>query len=116
MPLYEHRSEPLLPRREFYLRVLGHILMVAALVLGSLLGGMAGYHHYAGKNWVDSFLNASMLLGGMGPVGDLPSDRAKVFAGVYALYAGLVFIASSGIIIAPIAHRILHRLHVNDTE
>jgi len=113
--MYEHRTARLLPGHRFIRRLMGHFAVVVALVLISLLGGMAGYVHFAGFGWVDAFLNASMLLGGMGPVGDLPSDDAKIFAGIYALYAGLVFIASSSILIAPVAHRIFHKLHLDRT-
>jgi hypothetical protein len=114
--IYEHKDAPLLTRRQFARRLLGHIGLVAVLVVVSLFVGILGYHGFAHMRWVDAFLNASMLLGGMGPVGDLPTDAAKIFAGLYALYAGLVFIVSIGIIIAPVAHRILHRLHVDEEE
>ncbi len=90
-----------------------HVGYVSVLIGGSLLIGMAGYMLLGRMTWVDAFLNSCMLLGGMGPVGDLPSDSAKIFAGVYALYAGLVFIASTTILIAPVAHRVLHILHLN---
>ena len=99
--------------RQFLRRVVVHAGLVALLLGGSLLIGMAGYMGFAHMSVVDSFLNAAMLLGGMGPVGDLPSDAAKVFAGCYALYAGIVFIASAGILIVPVAHRLLHRLHLS---
>ena len=75
---------------------------------------MLGYVWTAHMGWVDAFLNASMLLGGMGPVGDLPNDGAKIFAGVYALFAGLVFIASASVLGAPIMHRIFHKLHIDE--
>jgi hypothetical protein len=114
--LYEHRSQPLLPRRKFAHRVLKHFLLVQAIVLASLLLGMTGYHHLARFSWIDSFLNAAMLLGGMGPVGDIPTSSGKVFAGIYALFAGLVLIAASAILIAPVLHRLLHRLHLEDTR
>jgi len=78
--------------------------------------GMLGYHHLAGFSWVDSLLNACMILGGMGPVGDLPNDRAKVFASLYALFSGLVFIAIMAVLVAPILHRILHRFHLADED
>lgn len=81
------------------------------LVLLSLLIGMAGYHWLAQFSWVDAFLNASMLLGGMGPVGDLPNDRSKVFAGLFALYSGLVFLAVTALLLTPVVHRVLHRFH-----
>src|SRR5262245_65524484 len=114
--MYEHKDAPLLSRRQFARRLIVHFAMVAGLIGVSLSGGMVGYRAFAHMGWVDAFLNASMLLGGMGPVGDLPNDRAKIFAGLYELYAGLMFIVSIGIIIAPVAHRILHRLHVDDTD
>lgn len=110
--MYEHRTSRLLSPRQFAHRLLRHFGLVVALVAVSLAAGMVGYVWLADKTWVDAFLNASMLLGGMGPVGELPNDTAKIFAGLYALYAGLVFIVSASIVLAPIAHRILHKLHV----
>jgi hypothetical protein len=110
--MYEHRSHPLLPKRLFYIRVAQHLGWVAVILGGSLALGMAGYMGIAHFGAVDAFLDAAMLLGGMGPVGTLPTDASKIFAGLYALYAGIVFIASAGILIAPIAHRLMHRLHL----
>ena len=110
--MYERHGHPVLPVGRFLQRMLVHVLWVALLIGGSLALGMAGYMALAHMSFVDAFLNAAMLLGGMGPVGDLPNDAAKIFAGVYALYAGIVFIASAGILIAPVAHRVLHTLHL----
>ena len=84
---------------------------VAAL---SLLAGILGYHYIARQSWIDSLLNASMILGGMGPVGDLPSDAAKVFASIYALFSGLVFIGMLGMLLAPFVHRLMHRFHIDE--
>lgn len=112
--MYEPHTSRLISTRQFIVRVARHGVVVAVLVCVSLLVGMVGYVWLAGLNWVDAFLNASMLLGGMGPVDRLPTDAAKIFAGFYALYSGLVFIASAGILVAPIAHRILHRLKADD--
>ncbi len=114
--MYEKHTARLLPRRQFVGRMARHVLLVLALVAVSLAIGMAGYVSLAGMSRVDAFLNSAMLLGGMGPVGDLHTDTAKVFAGCYALYAGLVFIASATILIAPVAHRVLHRLHLSDAK
>lgn len=111
--MYEHRSARLLTRRQFAGRMAQHVGYVSVLIGGSLLIGIAGYMGLGRMSLVDAFLNSCMLLGGMGPVGDLPSDSAKIFAGLYALYAGLAFIASSTILIAPVAHRVLHILHLN---
>ena len=113
---YEHRTAPLLSRRKFIRRLLRHGLLAAALALFSLLAGMIGYMTLADMNAVDAFLNAAMLLGGMGQVGELHGDAAKIFAGVYALYAGVVFIATAGILVAPVAHRLLHSFHLEGAQ
>lgn len=112
--LYEHLSSDVLPVRRFVVRMARHGAIVLILVGVSLALGMAGYHYLAPMPWIDAFVNAAMLLGGMGPVTPLDNDAAKFFAGSYALYCGLVFIASLSIIVAPIVHRVLHRLHADE--
>ena len=112
--MYEHRAARLLTPRQFVGRMARHLALVGLLVAGSLAVGMAGYMTLGQMQAVDAFLNSAMLLGGMGPVGDLPSGAAKIFAGLYALYAGLVFIASATILFAPVVHRVLHKLHVSE--
>ena len=108
---YEHRHQPLLPRREF-LKRLGRNFAAASVLVGvSLAGGMAGYHHFEGMAWIDSFANASMILSGMGPLGPLQTSGGKLFAGLYALYSGLVLVAATAIILAPLVHRLLHHFH-----
>lgn len=82
----------------------------------ALFLGITGYHFIAGFNWVDSLLEASMILGGMGPVRELPRDSAKVFASIYALFSGVIFIALMGIILAPVVHRVLHKFHVGEED
>lgn len=110
--MLEHRRQPLLSRRAFARRI-GRSALFAALLIGLSLGvGVLGYRYTAGLSWIDSLLNASMILTGMGPVAPLESTGAKLFASGYALFAGIVFIASMGLVIAPIAHRLLHRFHV----
>ena len=114
--MFEHHTQPLLPRRQFLQRLAQSGGIVLALVMGSLLVGMAGYHLLEGLQWIDAFLNASMLLGGMGPV-DVPhSYGGKFFAGCYALYCGLVVILIAGLLLAPVAHRLLHKFHVENDE
>lgn len=109
--MYESRNHPLLSRRHFALRMARHGALAFALLALSLLGGMAGYSGFEHLGWTDAFLNASMILGGMGPV-DMPRTEAgKLFAGSYALYSGLVFLVAAGLVIAPVAHRLLHRFH-----
>ena len=114
--MYEHGSAELLPARQFVWRLAGHFTLVIGLVLLSLAGGMIGYRYLTPMSWVDAFLNASMLMGGMGPVNELSHDSAKIFAGCYALYAGLLFIVSISIMISPVVHRILHRLHADEND
>ena len=110
---FEHYSEPLLPTRDFLVR-LGHSAGVGAIfMLASLGAGMLGYHLLEGLPWIDAFLDAAMLMGGMGPVSVLHTSAGKLFAGFYALYCGLVLILVAGILVAPIAHRLLHKFHAD---
>jgi hypothetical protein len=109
--MYEHRQERLLPRRAFLWRVGKHLAIAMLVIVGSLIGGMAGYISFEGLSWLDAFLNASMLLGGMGPIWSPVTPGGKVFAGLYALYAGMVFLVVASIILAPVVHRVLHRFH-----
>lgn len=88
--------------------------MAAILMVGSLVIGMAGYQYFEALGWRDAFLNAAMLLGGMGPVETPRTSSGKLFAGLYALYAGLVFLIVAGILFAPVVHRLLHRFHWDD--
>ncbi len=114
--MYEHRRMRPLPRRRFARRMAAHFAVATALVALSLVGGMLGYEHYEGLGWRDAFLNAAMLLGGMGPVNAPRTDAGKLFAGCYALYAGLVFLVVAGLLLAPVVHRLLHRLHWDPDE
>jgi hypothetical protein len=114
--MYEHRTEPLLPAALFYRRLLRHALLAAALMGASLAAGVLGYHLTEGLPWIDALVNASMILGGMGPVDQLHTDAGKIFASVYALFAGIVFLVTAGILIAPAAHRLLHRVHLDEPD
>ena len=114
--MYERRHQPLLPRRLFVQRVALHFSVATAILLGSLGIGMAGYMFFEGLHWRDAFLNASMLLGGMGPVDAPKTDGGKLFAGLYALYSGLVILITAGVVLSPVLHRLMHRFHWYDDE
>jgi hypothetical protein len=110
--VFEHRLSPLLPLPEFRARLAKMAALGFALIAASLAVGMLGYHYIAGQTWTDSYLNAAMILSGMGPIGDLKSAGAKIFAGTYALYSGLALILIAGIILSPVVHRFLHKFHL----
>ena len=114
--MYEHRSESLLPFRKFLRRLLSHALAGLAIIAVSLAIGVAGYHFLERLPWIDALLNASMILGGMGPVDQLKTTAGKVFASGYALFSGVIFLVVVGIMIAPAAHRVLHRLHLERSK
>ena len=111
--MYESRSQPLLHRVGFVKRLVLHSVGAVALLFGSLAIGIAGYAHFESLGWRDGFLNSAMLLGGMGPVDPPHSDGGKIFAGVYALYAGLIFIITVAVVLTPVIHRLFHRFHIN---
>lgn len=113
--MYEHKTHPVLSRPRFVVRMVWHIAGAILLLLISLLVGMAGYRVFEALPWADAFLNAAMLLGGMGPVDAPHSLAGKLFAASYALYAGLVFLVAVGIICAPLVHRVLHKFHLEQT-
>jgi hypothetical protein len=112
--MYEHHKQPLASRKVFAQRLTRNGLIGLLLLAFSLGIGMLGYHLIEGLSWIDSLLNASMILGGMGPVTPLEKDAAKIFASFYAIYSGVVLLASVGILIAPIFHRFLHHFHLAD--
>jgi len=109
--MYESRKQSPLPRALFLRRVVAHFAIALVSLLGSLALGMAGYMYYENLAWRDAFLNAAMLLGGMGPVDPPKTDGGKVFAGLYALYCGLLILITAGVVLAPVLHRILHKFH-----
>ncbi len=114
---FERRHEPLASPHVFRRRLVHSAGVMLALIAFSLAIGMLGYHHFAHlASWVDCLYNAAMILGGMGPVAEMPDDTAKIFASVYALYSGVVLLASVGVLISPVLHRILHRFHIETDE
>jgi hypothetical protein len=114
--MFEHRKQPLLSRAKFLRRVGRHWLVAFGVLVFGLGIGVLGYHWLAHLSWIDSLLNASMILGGMGPVDQLKTDGAKIFASCYALFSGLAFIGIVSVLLAPFVHRMLHRFHAEERE
>ncbi|MBS1919073.1 MAG: hypothetical protein JST17_02360 [Bacteroidetes bacterium] len=112
--MYEHRKMPLAPMKVFYKRVLRNVLISSILIFVCLVFGIIGYHYTADIPWLDSLHNASMILSGMGPVVEIKTTIGKWFSSFYALFSGLIFITNMGIILAPVAHRMFHRLHLEE--
>jgi TRAP-type C4-dicarboxylate transport system permease small subunit len=112
--MFERRHEKLAPVSVFVKRLIGSLAIALGLIAFALMIGIAGYYFLAGFNLVNSLLEASMILGGMGPVNQLPNDTAKIFASAYALFSGLIFIAVMGLVLSPVVHRILHKFHVDE--
>ena len=110
--MFEHHRQPLATPAEFRRRVLLYGRVTAGIILASLVLGMLGYHYLESLSWIDSLLNASMILGGMGPVNPLQTNAGKIFASLYALYSGIILLASVGILVTPIFHRFMHRFHL----
>ena len=110
--MFESRSARLLPRQLYYHRLGRGAAIGGSILGGSLMIGMAGYHIFEKMSWLDAFVNAAMILSGMGPVGQLQTDAGKIFAGCYALFSGLAFITSIGVVFAPMFHRFIHKFHL----
>ena len=114
--MYERRKDKLLPPRQFAIRVCQHGGLVVAGVALALTMGVVGYHRFGHLPWIDSLVNASMILGGMGPVDPIRTTGGKLFASFYALYSGLFFIVATGIMLAPFLHRLVHRFHLEKDD
>ena len=111
--MYEHFRQPVLPFKAFLRRLLRHFGVAVVIMAFSLGLGIIGYRTLGGLSWVDSLLNASMILGGMGPVDALSGNAAKMFASIYALFSGMIFLVVAGVLLASVVHRLLHRFHVD---
>ena len=112
--VFERRHDPLISKQEFARRLVNNGILGLAILALALAIGIAGYRVFGGLSWIDSTLNASMILGGMGPVDTLHSNAAKLFASFYAIFSGVVFLAVFGILAAPVYHRIMHRFHLEE--
>ena len=114
--MFEHRSSKLAPPAVFARRLVYSMLVAIGIIGVSLVAGMLGYHALENLGWLDAFVNAAMLLSGMGPLAAPQTSAGKVFAGLYAIYSGFVVIAVAGIMLAPVAHRILHKFHIESEQ
>lgn len=114
--MYEHHKQPLASRRVFAQRLTRNGLIGLLLLGSSLVIGMLGYHFLENLSWIDSLLNASMILGEMGPVDEMKTVVGKIFASAYAIYSGVILLASVGVLVAPIFHRFLHHFHLADEK
>jgi hypothetical protein len=114
--MFETKSQKLLPWPSFIKRMALSSLLALGIVALALLAGIVGYHSIASLRWIDALLNASMILTGMGPVDPMTTSSAKLFASVYALFSGFVFLSAVGVVIAPIFHRVLHKFHLDDEQ
>jgi hypothetical protein len=114
--MYEHKSKPLLSTSAFLVRFTRHFLGSVCLIFGALGIGVLGYHSFESLPWIDSLLNASMILGGMGPVDPVKTTAGKLFASFYALFSGIIFLVAVGVIFAPLFHRFLHKFHLAQND
>ncbi len=115
--MFEHISKPVLPRKQFISRMMRASLLGFGLIVFSLAIGMAGYMYFFPQlNWADAFVNAAMILSGMGPLANPESTGAKIFSGCYAIYSGLMLVMSAGVVFAPVVHRFLHKLHADEDD
>ena len=112
--MYENKKQPLAPVSTFYRRIFRNLLVASLMLAICLLIGILGYHYIANIEWIDAIHNASMILSGMGPVAEVKNVSGKLFSSAYALFSGVAFITNIGFIIAPAAHRMFHRLHVDE--
>lgn len=110
--MFERRTDPLLPRRKFYIRLRNCAALGASLILGSLLVGMTCYHFLERMPWVDAYLEACMILSGMGPVAQIKTTAGKLFAGAYAVYSGVALLSTTALMFTPVVHRFLHKFHL----
>ena len=114
--MFEHRKQEILSRTDFLLRMSRSVGVTLLVITFSLGMGSAGYHHFEGLSWVDSLLNSSMILTGMGPVSELQTTNGKLFATFYCLYSGIAFLTIMAVMLAPVIHRALHRFHLDGEE
>jgi len=111
---FEHKAKALLERKLFFFRMLWTLLFATLVLIGCLLIGILGYHYWGPMSWIDSLHNASMILSGMGPVVEIKTNIGKIFSSFYAIFSGVAFITNIGMLLAPVAHRVFHKLHLDE--
>ncbi|MDD2764845.1 MAG: hypothetical protein PHE83_12820 [Opitutaceae bacterium] len=114
--MFEHRHDPLLPRREYYRRLTRHGLIALGLLSAGLGVGMCGYHYIENLGWIDAFANAAMIISGMGPLDPVKTAGGRIFAGCYAVFSGVAFLTTVGVLLVPVVHRFLHRFHLESSS
>ncbi len=114
--MFEAKHQRVIPARHFARRVAWSVALSGAIAATALALGVAGFHHIADVPWIDAVHNASMILGGMGPVVEMKSDAAKLFSSAYALFCGLVFISVVAVMLVPVLHRVLHKFHLDEAD
>ncbi|MBU6276537.1 MAG: hypothetical protein KGQ61_07865 [Planctomycetes bacterium] len=114
--MFEHRSEPLLPPSGFLRRAVVYLALASGMIGVALGVGVVGYRTFGGLDWIDALVNASMILGGMGPVDKMTTQAGKLFTSFYALFSGLLFLGAASVVLAPFVHRVLHRLHLDEDD
>jgi hypothetical protein len=112
--MYEHKKQPLASSRIYYQRILKNLLFATGIIMICLVIGIVGYHYLANASWINAIHNAAMILSGMGPVIQIDTTAGKLFSSAYALFSGVIFIATIGFILAPAIHRLFHRLHIEE--
>lgn len=112
--MYENHKQPIKPRSEFTKRQIKNIVLGLLITFASLFIGMWGYHYFESMDWTDAYVNAAMILAGMGPVDTLKTDSGRLFAGTYALFSGVIFLVILAVVLAPSIHRVLHQFHFDD--
>jgi hypothetical protein len=114
--MFEHKDEPLLSKKNFLIRFLRYAVISFGIIGFSLALGTIGYHYFGTLNWIDAFYNAAMILTGMGPVSEMPTNASKIFASLYAIYSGVAFLTVFAVLLAPALHRFMHILHLEESD
>lgn len=114
--MFESKNQKVVPHHQFLKRLLRNLAIGVALSALSLFVGMLGYKHYEHMSWVDAYVNAAMILSGMGPMGELKTEGGKLFAGTYALFSGIIFLVIAGVIFIPVFHRFFHQFHIEEQK